>query len=80
MNYIPITKKDKEEMLNKIGVKNTDELLDLQVPHNLKAKQLNIADGLNEQELLKLFNNYADKNKANLICCRNLRPFYTVCC
>ena len=70
MNYIPITKKDKEEMLNKIGVKNTDELLSLQIPQNLRAKQFNIPDGLTEQVLLNLFNNYANNNKANLICFR----------
>ena len=70
MNYIPITKKDKEKMLNKIGVKDTDELLALQIPQNLRAKQLNISDGLSEQELLNLFNSYANKNKANLICFR----------
>jgi len=70
MNYIPVTEKDKEEMLKKSGVADIDELLALQIPENLRAKKLNIPEGISEQSLLKLFSSYADKNRANLICFR----------
>ena len=31
MNYIPVNEKDKQEMLDSIGVKNIEELLSLQL-------------------------------------------------
>ncbi|MDD5021233.1 MAG: aminomethyl-transferring glycine dehydrogenase subunit GcvPA [Endomicrobiaceae bacterium] len=70
MNYIPVSKEDKQKMLEVIGVKTADELLSLQIPEVARAKKLNIADGITEQELLALFKNYASKNKSNLICFR----------
>ncbi|GAB1402796.1 hypothetical protein MASR1M68_17070 [Elusimicrobiota bacterium] len=70
MNYIPVNKKDKEKMLEVIGVKTVDELLSLQIPEVVRAKKLNIADGISEQEVLELFKNYASKNKSNLVCFR----------
>lgn len=70
MNYIPINEQDKKEMLGRIGVKDTEDLLSLQIPEVLRAKKLNIPEGISEQELLLLFKNYAKKNKSNLICFR----------
>lgn len=70
MNYIPISKQDKKEMLESIGVKDTEELLSLQIPEILRAKKLNLSEGMSEQQLLELFKSYADKNKSNLVCFR----------
>ena len=70
MNYIPISDKDKQEMLNSIGVKDTQELLSLQIPEALRVKKLNLDKGMSEQQLLSLFKNYAQKNKSNLVCFR----------
>lgn len=70
MNYIPVSKQDKQKMLEVIGVKTVDELLSLQIPEVVRAKKLNIADGISEQEVLELFKNYASKNKSNLVCFR----------
>ncbi len=70
MNYIPISDKDKQEMFNSIGVKNTQELLSLQIPEALRVKKLNLDKGMSEQELISLFKQYAHKNKSNLACFR----------
>ncbi len=70
MNYIPINEKDKQDMLNSIGVKSTEELLSLQIPEILRAKKLNLSEGLSEQEVISLFKKYAKQNQANLTCFR----------
>lgn len=70
MNYIPISDKDKQEMFNSIGVKDTQELLSLQIPEALRVKKLNLDKGMTEQELISLFKKYAQKNKSNLVCFR----------
>ena len=70
MNYIPISDKDKKEMLDSIGVKDTQELLSLQIPEALRVKKLNLDNGMSEQQLLSLFKEYAQKNKSNLVCFR----------
>ena len=70
MNYIPISDKDKQEMFNSIGVKDTQELLSLQIPEALRVKKLNLDKGMSEQELISLFKQYAHKNKSNLACFR----------
>ena len=70
MNYIPVNNINKQEMLDSIGVKNTEELLSLQIPEILRAKKLNLPDGLSEQEVISLFKKYAKQNKANLACFR----------
>ncbi len=70
MNYIPISDKDKKEMLDSIGVKDTQELLSKQIPEALRVKKLNLDKGMSEQQLLSLFKNYAQKNKSNLVCFR----------
>ncbi len=70
MNYIPVNEKDKQEMLDSIGVKNIEELLSLQIPQILRAKKLNLPESLSEQEVISLFKKYAKQNKANLTCFR----------
>ncbi len=70
MNYIPISKQDNKEMLESIGVKDTEDLLSVQIPDILRAKKLNIPEGMTEQQLLSLFTKYAKKNKSNLVCFR----------
>ncbi|MEA5000928.1 MAG: aminomethyl-transferring glycine dehydrogenase subunit GcvPA [Endomicrobiaceae bacterium] len=70
MNYIPVNEQDRKEMLGRIGVKSIEELLALQIPESLRAKKLNLPEGLSEQELSALFKNYAGKNKSNLVCFR----------
>ncbi len=70
MNYIPINKENKKEMLEVIGVKSIDELLSLQIPETLSAKKLNLEPGLSEPELISLFEKYAKKNKSKLVCFR----------
>lgn len=70
MNYIPISDKDKQEMFDSIGVKDTQELLSLQIPEALRVKKLNLDKGMSEQQLLSLFQDYAGKNKSNLVCFR----------
>ncbi len=70
MNYIPISSKDKKEMFESIGVKDTEELLSLQIPEVLRAKKLNLPGSMSEQQLLSLFKGYAQKNKSDLVCFR----------
>lgn len=70
MNYIPISDKDKKEMFESIGVKDTQELLSLQIPETLRVKKLNLDKGMSEQDLISLFKQYAQKNKSNLACFR----------
>ena len=70
MNYIPISDKDKQEMFDSIGVKDTQELLSLQIPEALRVKKLNLDKGMSEQQLLSLFKDYAGKNKSTLVCFR----------
>jgi len=68
MNYIPISTEDKKDMFKAIGVKDTEELLSLQIPEALRVKKLNLDKGMSEQELLSLFKSYSQKNKSNLVC------------
>ncbi len=70
MNYIPISSEDKKEMFKAIGVRDTEELLSLQIPENLRVKKLNLDKGMSEQELLSLFKLYSQKNKSDLVCFR----------
>ncbi|MGE4384793.1 MAG: aminomethyl-transferring glycine dehydrogenase subunit GcvPA [Endomicrobiaceae bacterium] len=70
MNYIPVNEQDRKEMLSRIGVNSIEELLSLQIPEYLRAKKLNLSEGLSEQDLLALFKKYAGKNKSNLVCFR----------
>ena len=64
--YFPHTKKDEEEMLAKINLKELDELFS-DVPEAVKVKEVNIPSALSEIELRKKANALANKNK-QLVC------------
>ncbi|HCX1434117.1 TPA: aminomethyl-transferring glycine dehydrogenase subunit GcvPA [Staphylococcus aureus] len=60
--YIPLTEKDKQEMLQTIGAKSIGELFD-DVPSDiLLNRDLNIAEGEAETTLLRRLNRIASKN------------------
>ncbi|ELV3773730.1 aminomethyl-transferring glycine dehydrogenase subunit GcvPA [Staphylococcus pseudintermedius] len=60
--YIPLTEKDKQEMLETIGVKSIQELYS-DVPEDvLLSRDLNIADAEPETQLLKRLTRIANKN------------------
>lgn len=60
--YIPLTEKDKKEMLDTIGVNSISELFG-DVPKNVYLdRDLNIADAEPETQLLKRLNRVANKN------------------
>ncbi|WP_315912616.1 aminomethyl-transferring glycine dehydrogenase subunit GcvPA [Staphylococcus aureus] len=60
--YIPLTEKDKQEMLQKIGAKSIGELFG-DVPSDiLLNRDLNIAEGEAETTLLRRLNRIASKN------------------
>ncbi|EOB7921152.1 aminomethyl-transferring glycine dehydrogenase subunit GcvPA [Staphylococcus aureus] len=60
--YIPLTEKDKQEMLQTIGAKSIGELFG-DVPSDiLLNRDLNIAEGEAETTLLRRFNRIASKN------------------
>lgn len=62
--YIPITEKEKNEMLNYVSVKSMEDLFK-DIPDNLKLnRELNIPKGLSELEVQKIMTNLANKNKS----------------
>ncbi len=62
-NYSPVTEKEKQEMLNTIGAASIDDLFS-DIPQSIKAKaQLNLPDGLPEQDTFLKIREMADKNK-----------------
>ena len=61
-NYISLSEKDKKEMLSEIGVKNSDELFK-DIPSGIKAKPLNLPDGLSQQEVFDFMESVANENK-----------------
>ena len=62
MPYIPHTEEDKKEMLESIGVKNFDELLN-DIPSGVRLERLlNLPDALSELEILRLLTKKANKN------------------
>ena len=65
MNYLPHTKEDEAAMLEAIGVKNIDALFE-HIPESLRIKGLNLDEGQNELEILRLFNTLACRNKTDL--------------
>ena len=64
--YFPHTKKDEEEMLAKLNLRELDELFS-DVPDSVKVKEINIPSSLSEIELRKKANALANKNKP-LVC------------
>jgi len=68
--YIPITEREKNQMLDFISVKSIEDLFK-DIPDNLKLnRELNIDKGLSELEVEKIMTNLANKNKSieDLIC------------
>ncbi|MCB4790422.1 MAG: aminomethyl-transferring glycine dehydrogenase subunit GcvPA [Elusimicrobia bacterium] len=63
MNYIPVTDKEKQEMLAKIGVKTSDELFS-SIPKSARIKDLNISAGISEQALIRLLEDKSKKNSS----------------
>jgi len=62
MPFIPNTDADRQKMLERIGVKNFDELIEA-IPQELRLKaDLNLPPALSEFEAIKLLKNYASKN------------------
>lgn len=63
MSYISLSDKDKKEMLDKIGISSSEELLQ-SIPENLKLKRkLDVPPGLTEPELEEYFERLAKKNR-----------------
>lgn len=61
MSFVPNTKNELNEMLQKIGVSSVEELLK-EIPANARSKELEIADPLSEFEAMKLLNELSNKN------------------
>jgi glycine dehydrogenase subunit 1 len=66
MNYTPNTEKDREIMLQKIGVKSFEELIS-SIPEHIRLKEeLKLPPALSEMELSKLLSEMAGENKNTL--------------
>lgn len=62
--HIGISKKDEDQMLQKIGVGSLDELIDKTIPANIRLKSpLNLPEALTEYEFGKHIAQLASKNK-----------------
>ncbi|MBZ0186522.1 MAG: hypothetical protein K8F91_09765, partial [Candidatus Obscuribacterales bacterium] len=59
--YLPHTKSDREEMLAQIGVRSFEELIS-HIPANLRARAIEIKNGLSEIELTAQIDALASKN------------------
>ncbi|MDR3071434.1 MAG: aminomethyl-transferring glycine dehydrogenase subunit GcvPA [Endomicrobium sp.] len=62
MDYTQQNQKDKQKMLETIGINDVSELFDT-IPENLKVRSINVSGGKTEQEVLDYFLNIASKNK-----------------
>lgn len=64
MPFIPHTEQNVKEMLQKIGIKNIDELFS-EIPQDLKIKELNnIPEGMSEMEITRLMEKRAEISKS----------------
>lgn len=61
-DYLLTTEKDRKEMLAAIGAKNIDELY-RDIPSNLRAKKLNLNDGVSQQEAGEYMRSLSEQNK-----------------
>ncbi|WP_151193255.1 aminomethyl-transferring glycine dehydrogenase subunit GcvPA [Cysteiniphilum sp. JM-1] len=62
MPFVPHTERDIDMMLYTIGAKKVEDLFD-EIPQSIKSKShLNLADGLNECQMHRLFNDKCAKN------------------
>ncbi len=63
MSYIPLSDKDKKEMLDKIGVSSLEELF-RSIPDNLKVqRELHVPTALAESELIQYFQRLEKSNR-----------------
>ncbi|MCE5196026.1 MAG: aminotransferase class V-fold PLP-dependent enzyme, partial [Negativicutes bacterium] len=62
MSYIPSSLKERQEMLQTVGVKTTDDLFAV-VPSALKIKQLQLSGGKSELEVSQIMQEIAGKNR-----------------
>ncbi|MBS3818642.1 aminomethyl-transferring glycine dehydrogenase subunit GcvPA [bacterium] len=63
MNYVPLSDKDKKEMLATIGLSSMEDLFRT-VPQEIRLKgKLNLPDPLSEPELIQYFEQLAGKNQ-----------------
>ena len=79
MNYIPTTKKDREDMLRQIGVKSINDLtVDFKPLFN---EELDLSDPMSELELGAHMTNLSLRNKIMkyFIGAGYLQPLYPVC-
>ena len=60
--YLPHTSRDREAMLDKIGVRSFEELI-AHIPANLRAEAIKIKNGLSELELIHHVDSLASKNR-----------------
>jgi len=62
--HIGPNSEEKKAMLDKIGVNSIDELIDKTIPAHIRLKgELNISEGMSEQDYLGHVNDLANKNK-----------------
>lgn len=62
MAFVPNTDQERQEMLERIGVKSFDELIKA-IPESIRLKKdLDLPPRLSEYEVVKLMNDYASKN------------------
>jgi glycine dehydrogenase len=62
--HIGISDEEKSEMLDLIGVKSLDELIDLTIPDHIRAeKEMDIPNAISEYQYLKDLKAIAEKNK-----------------
>ncbi|MFH1411942.1 MAG: aminomethyl-transferring glycine dehydrogenase subunit GcvPA [Candidatus Omnitrophota bacterium] len=69
MEYIPLSSRDKKDMLESIGIKsgNAEELFRC-IPPELRARSFDIESGRSEMEVDKFFRNLSKKNVTDLVC------------
>lgn len=60
--YLPATDEDRKEMLAEIGIRTFEELIS-HIPKEVRAKALELKDGLSELELTQHLKALSDKNK-----------------
>lgn len=62
-SYVPVTEKDREEMLQKIGIDSMDDLFSM-IPDDVKIKGgLDLPDGMSELQVRRAMEKMAAKNK-----------------
>jgi len=61
MEYIPVTDKDKQAMLERIGVKDAAELFSV-IPESARIKGLNLPGGMSEHKLFQTMETLSKKN------------------